>query len=352
MSNIENQLQQQIEAAIANEAALNIIGGNSKALYGRLPQGEALNVAGHQGITSYEPTELVISARAGTSLEEIEYTLNKNNQMLAFEPPHFGPGATIGGTVACNFSGPRRPYNGAARDFLLGTKIINGKAEVLRFGGEVMKNVAGYDVSRLMCGSMGTLGVLLEVSLKVLPKPTTEITLVQDADATQAIRLMNQWAGRPLPISATAWVDGQLYVRLSGTSNGIKAASQSIGADVLENADEFWRQLREQQLPFFNTDKPLWRLSVPPTSDLLPLNDPCLIEWGGGLRWLLSDTPADEIFNAAASAGGHAALFAGGDRSQQVFQPLDAGLQLMHNNLKHSFDPHGILNPGRMYQDF
>ncbi|MDH5218574.1 MAG: glycolate oxidase subunit GlcE [Gammaproteobacteria bacterium] len=341
-----------MEAAIADKTALNIIGGNSKALYGRLPQGEALNVAGHQGITSYEATELVISARAGTSLEEIEYVLNKNNQMLAFEPPHFGPGATIGGTIACNFSGPRRPYNGAARDFLLGTKIINGKAEALRFGGEVMKNVAGYDVSRLMCGSMGTLGVLLEVSLKVLPKPINEITLVQETDATQAIRLMNQWAGMPLPISATAWVDGQLYVRLSGTGNGIKAASKTIGADNLDEADEFWRQLREQQLSFFNTDKTLWRLSVPPTSDILPLDGPCLIEWGGGLRWLLSDAPADEIFSAAASAGGHAVLFAGGDRSQQVFQSLDAGLQLLHNNLKHSFDPHGILNPGRMYQDF
>lgn len=351
MSDLEKQLQQQIEAAISHKTTLNIVGGNTKTWYGRLPQGEALHVAGHQGITSYEPTELVISARAGTSLEEIEHTLHKNHQMLPFEPPHFGPGATIGGTIACNLSGPRRPYNGAARDFLLGTKIINGKAEVLRFGGEVMKNVAGYDVSRLMCGAMGTLGLLLEVSLKVLPRPASEITLTHDTSAEDAISLMNQWAGKPLPVSASAWVNGKLYIRLSGTGRGVEAASHDIGGNKLDNADEFWHQLREQQLSFFNSDKSLWRLSVPPTAEMLPVNGSTLIEWGGGLRWLVSDAPADEIFSAAASCGGHAKLYSGSDRLQDVFQPLDAGLITLHRNLKHSFDPHGIFNPGRMYQD-
>lgn len=351
MPDIEKQLQHQVEAAIADKTPLNIIGGNSKSLHGRPALGSPLSVAGHHGITRYEPTELVLSARAGTSLEEIEHALNKNDQMLAFEPPYFGPGATIGGTVACNLSGPTRPYRGAARDFLLGSKIINGKAEVLRFGGEVMKNVAGYDVSRLICGAMGTLGVLLEVSIKVLPRPATETTLVQDASADDAIKMMNQWSGRPLPITASAWIDGQLYLRLSGTANAVQTACRYINGDTLEYADEFWRRLREQQLPFFDTDKPLWRLSLPPTSAILPLTGPCLIEWGGGLRWLISDAPADDIFHAAAAAGGHATLFAGGDRSQHVFQPLDTGLLTLHRNLKQAFDPHGIFNPGRMYQE-
>lgn len=351
MSDMEKQLQQQVEAAIADKTPLSIIGGNSKASYGYPHQGSPLNVAGHQGITHYEPTELVLSARAGTSLEEIEHTLNRNNQMLAFEPPHFGPGATIGGTIACNLSGPRRPYMGSARDFLLGTKIINGKAEVLRFGGEVMKNVAGYDVSRLMCGAMGTLGILLEVSLKVLPRPALEKTLVTETSADTAIRIMNQWSGKPLPISASAWADNRLYVRLSGTADAVQSACKHINGEILEGANEFWHRLGEQQLPFFNTKAPLWRLSLPPTSDMLNLTGPCLIEWGGGLRWIISDAPAEGIFAAAVAAGGHASLFAGGDRGQHVFQPLHPGLLAVHRNLKQSFDPQGIFNRGRMYQD-
>ena len=351
MPDIANQLQQQVETAIAEKFSLNIIGGNSKALYGRQPHGEPLNVSGHSGITSYEPTELVISARAGTSLEEIEQILKNNDQMLPFEPPHYGPNATIGGTIACNLSGPRRAYSGAARDFLLGSKIINGKAEILRFGGEVMKNVAGYDVSRLMCGAMGTLGVLLEVSLKVLPRPSTEVTLVQETSANNAIQLMNQWSTKPIPVSASAWVDGRLYVRLSGTENAIESAKQVTKGDTLENANDFWYQLREQQLPFFNTDLSLWRLSLPPTIAPISLDGPCLMEWGGGQRWLISDAPAENVFREVTSAGGHATLFAGGDRDKQVFQPLDAGLRSIHRRLKQSFDPLSIFNPGRMYED-
>lgn len=351
MADIEKQLAQQVKAAVTGKKPLSIMGGNTKSDYGRKPSGEPLSVSQHQGVCSYEPTELVITARAGTPLAEIDHLLKQNRQMLAFEPPHFGPGATIGGTIACNFSGPRRPYCGAARDFLLGTKIINGKAEVLGFGGEMMKNVAGYDVSRLMCGAMGTLGVLLEISLKVLPRPASEITLYRETSAQQAIDLCNQWSGKPLPISASAWSDGKLYVRLSGSASAIAAAKLTIGGESLDHTDEFWSQLREHRSPFFSSEKPLWRLSVPPTCPTLPLEGETLIEWGGAQRWILSDAPADTIFQAATQAGGHATLFAGGERDQ-VFQPLEGGLSLLHGNLKKSFDPDNILNPGRMYKEF
>ncbi|MDH5258770.1 MAG: glycolate oxidase subunit GlcE, partial [Gammaproteobacteria bacterium] len=208
MSDQTQKLQAQVASAVSEKRSLNIIGGNSKAFYGRTSKCESLHLQAHSGIVSYEPTELVMTVRAGTPLEEIEDALSKNNQMLPFEPPHYGSGATIGGTIACNLSGPRRAYSGAARDYVLGTKIINGKAEVLRFGGEVMKNVAGYDASRLMTGAMGTLGVLLEVSFKVLPRFASEITLVQEINADDAISKMNQWAGMPNPISATAYLNG------------------------------------------------------------------------------------------------------------------------------------------------
>lgn len=351
MQDITQQLQEQIASALAQKTALNIIGGDSKSWYGRTPWGQPLHVGAHQGITHYEPTELVISVRTGTSLEEIEHTLNEQHQMLPFEPSYFGPSATIGGTVAGNLSGPRRPYSGALRDHMLGTRLINGKAEVMRFGGEVMKNVAGYDVSRLMCGAMGTLGVLLEVSLKVLPRPEREMTLVQEISAEQAIHSMNRWAGQSLPISATAWHDGRLYIRLSAAEQAVTAASRSITGAVLQEGDIFWREIREHQLPFFNTQMPLWRLSLPPTCGSLPVKGETLIEWGGALRWLISDTPAADIFRAAADAGGHATLFANGDRTGQVFQPLPHGLFALHQRLRQAFDPQGIFNPGRMYEE-
>ncbi|MDH5545099.1 MAG: glycolate oxidase subunit GlcE [Gammaproteobacteria bacterium] len=352
MSDIEHQLQQQIEGALQDGKPLNIVGGNSKSHLGRASHGETLRVSGHQGICSYEPTELVITARAGTRVEEIEQVLSQHNQMLPFEPPHYGPDATIGGTIACNLSGPARVSNGAARDFLLGTRMINGKAQVLRFGGEVMKNVAGYDASRLMCGAMGTLGVLLEVSLKVLPKPATEVTLVQEMTVSKAIQFMNECAGMPLPVSASAWCNGQLYIRLSGSTNAINTAQRYIGGEVLDCAAAFWSQMREHQLAFFQTDKPLWRISLPSTSPQFSVDGETLIEWGGALRWLITDAPAETIFTAAATTGGHAMCYAGHNRDAQIFQPLDTGLMALHRQLKNSFDPHGIFNPGRMYQEF
>ena len=249
------ELQTQVAEAISEKRSLNIIGGNSKSFYGRSSQCESLHLQAHSGILNYEPTELVMTVRAGTSLEEIEEALSRNNQMLPFEPPHYGSGATIGGTVACNLSGPRRAYSGAARDYVLGTKIINGKAEVLHFGGEVMKNVAGYDASRLMTGSMGALGVLLEVSFKVLPRFASEITLVQEISADDAITKMNQWAGMPNPVSATAYLNGKLYVRLSGADSTLQAAHKRIDGELLSDAEKFWFHLREHQLPAFKNAK-------------------------------------------------------------------------------------------------
>ncbi|MDH5728231.1 MAG: glycolate oxidase subunit GlcE [Gammaproteobacteria bacterium] len=351
MSDISVQLQQQVSSAIADKTVLNIIGGNSKSRLTRSVDGRRIELADHQGITSYEPTELVLSARSGTRLQEIEQELKKNNQMLAFEPPHFTTNATLGGTVACNLSGPSRVYRGAARDFVLGTKIINGNAQVMKFGGEVMKNVAGYDVSRLMCGAMGSLGVLLEISVKVLPRPASEISLVQEIDQQTAIIRMNELSAQALPLSASCWQDNKLYLRLSGATSAVHAAQLRLGGELLQDDEIFWQQLREHQLSFFNTDKPLWRLSVPPTYTPLEVPGECLIEWAGGQRWLKSDASAEQIFAITQAAGGHAKRYANNSQ-QTVCQPLQPELLSLHRNLKQAFDPHGILNPGIMYPEF
>lgn len=347
---ISQALQEQIQAAYAAGSALRIEGGNSKAFYGRQVDGETLNVREHQGVINYAPTELVITARAGTRLSDIEQTLAEHNQMLAFEPPHYGEHASLGGTIACNLSGPMRAYSGAARDFVLGSSIINGKGEQLHFGGEVMKNVAGYDVSRLMTGALGTLGVLLEVSLKVLPKPETELTLMLQTTDQGALNKMHNWAQQPLPVTATCYDGASLFVRLAGTAGGVNAARKIIGGDELPDAQSFWNKIREQQHAFFSNHKPLWRLSVASDTPPMLLDGKWLYEWGGALRWLISSAPASEIRKAAEAAGGHAMLYGGAD-FDEVFHPLPAGLKKIHQELKLAFDPKGILNPGRMYPD-
>lgn len=349
MSDITQQLQAQITDAIDANKPLNIVGGNSKSFLGNSSKAERLEMQSHTGILSYEPSELVMTVRAGTSLEEIEETLSKNDQMLPFEPPHYGPGATIGGTIACNLSGPRRAYAGAARDFVLGTKIINGKAEVLSFGGEVMKNVAGYDVSRLMAGAMGTLGVMLEVSFKVLPRFKTEKTLVLEMGESEAITTMNQWAGQPIPLSATAYIDGQLHMRLSGTEKTLQSMHQQLGGEVLPDAETFWQNLREHQLPVLKSANTVWRISVPQITAPFELDGEQIIEWGGGLRWLIGDVDSTQIRKAVGNLGGHATLFKGDNVDQEVFHPLSDGLATIHRNLKLAFDPHRIFNPERMF---
>lgn len=344
------ELQDRVQRAIADRAPLQILGGGSKAFLGRPAVGDPLSLAGHAGILSYEPSELVVTARSGTPLAELEAALEAQGQMLAFEPPHFG-GATLGGCVAAGLSGPRRPFAGAVRDHVLGVRLLNGRGEVLRFGGEVMKNVAGYDLSRLMVGAMGTLGVLLEVSLKVLPRPAVELTLRRPASAAEAVEAMNRWAGRPLPLSAGAFDGELLHVRLSGTESGVRAARRVVGGDPVDDGGAFWRRLREQRHAVFETALPLWRLSVPPATPPLDLPGRQLIDWGGAQRWLLSEAPARQVRAVAAAVGGHATLFRGGDRSGEVFHPLAAPIAALHRRLKAAFDPAGLFNPGRLYAD-
>ncbi|MGB5178163.1 MAG: glycolate oxidase subunit GlcE [Gammaproteobacteria bacterium] len=347
----EQTLQEQVEAAAASGTALSIQGGDSKSFYGRMPRGEVLSVSQHKGIIDYTPSELVISARAGTTLTELESVLEQEGQMLAFEPAHFGDNATLGGTIACGLSGPRRPYAGAARDFVLGLNCVNGKGEWLRFGGQVMKNVAGYDVSRTLTGSLGTLAIMLDIHLRVLPRPETEVTLQQACDTATAIQRCNALAAQPLPVSASCYTDGRLTLRLSGMEQGVQSAAASIGGEALADAARFWQQLREHQSAFFSGEQPLWRLSVPPATAPLPLEGDILLDWGGAQRWLRSEQAADTIRSITAAAGGHATLFRGGDRDGEVFQPLQPALLSLHQRLKQSFDPAGILNPGRMYRE-
>lgn len=354
METVVQQLSDAIREAAAQKRPLCIRGGGTKDFYGGTLNGHKLDTAEYRGIVSYEPTELVITARAGTPLAEVEAALEEKGQMLAFEPPHFGPGATIGGCVAAGLSGPRRAYAGALRDFLLGVRMLDGKGTDLTFGGQVMKNVAGYDVSRLMAGSMGTLGMLLDVSLKVLPRPGATATLRLNCGEADALGLMNDWAGKPLPITATAYRDGDLGVRLGGARAAVDAAARKIGGTAVDpsQAERFWTGMREQSDPFFSGAEPLWRLSVRSTVPPFGLPGRQLIEWSGALRWLKSGAEGKAVRSAAQAAGGHATLFRGGDKAAGVFQTLPSALMNLHRNLKQALDPAGILNPGRMYSEF
>ena len=354
MDDIVQSFRERILTAGKNADPLLIQGGGTKQWYGQEPQGNLLDTRPYAGILAYDPTELVISARSGTPLAEIEAALAEKNQMLAFEPPHWGSAATIGGTIAAGLSGPRRPYVGAVRDFVLGATLMDGKGDTLVFGGQVMKNVAGYDVSRLLTGSMGTLGLILDVSVKVLPRPFSETSLVFALSEADAIRKMNEWAGQALPISACAWHVGRMTVRLSGAEAAVRAAKLRLGGEEISDASAFWSSLREQTHDFFSQDDKhgLWRLSVPSTTGPLRLTGKSLIEWGGAQRWLFSDENPDIIRLSATAAGGHATLFRGGDKQIGVFSHLSAPVEKIHRHLKEAFDPAGIFNPGRMYKDF
>ena len=339
-----------IRDAAARRAPLRLRGGGSKDFFGNEPRGALLDTRSYAGIVDYEPAELVVTARCGTPLAELERTLAENGQCLAFEPPHFGA-ATFGGCVAAGLSGPRRASTGAVRDFVLGVKLIDGRARELDFGGRVMKNVAGYDVSRLAAGSLGTLGLIAEASLKVLPRPERELTLAFVLGEAEAIEAMNRWAGQPLPLSASAWQEGTLRVRLSGAEPAVRAAASRLGGEVVADARAFWEGVREHSDAFFRGAEPLWRLAVPSTTPPLGLTGRGMIEWGGGLRWLKSEAPARELREAAGRAGGHATLFRAADKSPGAFAPLDDVLLRLHRALKAELDPAGILNPGRLYAE-
>jgi glycolate oxidase FAD binding subunit len=344
-------LQDQIRAAAARAAPLRLRGGGSKDFYGNPPRGELLDTRGYAGIVDYEPSELVLTARGGTSLAELEAALAERGQCLPFEPPHFGA-ATLGGCIAAGLAGPRRAVAGSVRDFVLGVKLVDGRGRVLEFGGRVMKNVAGYDVSRLVAGSLGTLGVIAEASLKVLPRPPAERTLRFEMDEARALDAMNRWAGEPLPISATAWFDDALYVRLAGSAAALQAAAPRLGGAEVADSVALWRAIREQTHAFFSGEAPLWRIAVPSVAPRLELGGAQLLEWHGGLRWLRSSLGAQEIRAAAQRAGGHATLFRARDKSAGAFTPLEPVLLRLHRALKSAFDPAGILNPGRMYAEF
>ena len=339
-------LLEQVKQARENATPLRIQGGNTKAFLGREVAGEILDTRAHCGIVSYDPTELVISVRAGTPLSELFAALDAKGQMLPCEPPSFGEGATVGGMIAAGLSGPRRPWSGSVRDFVLGTRVISGLGTHLRFGGEVMKNVAGYDLSRLMVGSYGCLGVLTEVSLKVLPKPRQCLSISLDIDCARALENLAQWGQQPLPISAASHDGQRLYLRLEGGEGSVMAAHQRLGGEPLDSG--YWADLNEQRLDFFNEGLPLWRLSLPNNLGPLDLPGEQLIDWGGAQRWLKS--AADNIQSRALELGGHATCFSHGV-SETPFQPLAPALLRYHRQLKAQLDPQGLFNPGRMYAD-
>ena len=350
-------LVDRVASALAAGVPLCIRGGGTKEFYGEAAQGETLDARVLEGISSYEPSELVVTARCGTSLAALEARLAEHGQCLAFEPPHFAPGATLGGMVAAGLAGPSRAAMGSVRDHLLGATLLNGRNEVLSFGGQVMKNVAGYDVSRLLAGSMGILGVILEVSLKVVPVAPASASLRFEMPQPDALARLHAWGGKALPIHASAWCDGALTLRLSGAQAAVKAARASLGGEAVETAlaISFWTGLRNHSDPFFTRSgaeferSAMWRLSLPQTAPPLTLAGEQLIEWGGAQRWLRTSLPAAVVRDAAARAGGHATLFRAPTKEQGAFAPLRAPLDRIHRELKKAFDPSGIFNPGRLY---
>lgn len=350
MTDIASQFGARIRAAAQAGQPLRLRGGGTKDWYGGALAGDVLDTRAYTGVVSYEPTELVITARCGTPLAEIEALLATHNQMLAFEPPRFGLDSTIGGVVASALSGPRRATAGAVRDFVLGAVLMDGRGEALRFGGQVMKNVAGYDVSRLLAGSLGTLGLILELSLKVLPRPVCEASLRFAMSEIDALTRLNQWAGQPLPLSASCWHDGVLTIRLSGAEAAVGAARRALGGDEVIDAAAFWTALRDQTHGFFDGDT-VWRLSVPSAASAIIVGGEQLIEWGGAQRWLkLGDGgDADAIRRTVAAAGGHATRYRSNDKRIPVFHPQAAAVAAIHHRLKAWFDPAGIFNPGRLY---
>ncbi len=357
-----NSLLEQVAEANNNKTALRICGGDSKAFYGNSIQGELISTAEHTGITEYHPSELVVTVRSGTLLSELETELKNNKQMLAFEPPLHSETTTIGGIIACGLSGPRRAACGSARDFVLGATVINGKAEKCRFGGQVMKNVAGYDAARLMVGAQGTLGLLLDVSLKVLPVNESEVSIKIETELNTAIQNLHRWIQQGFPVTASCYFKNTLYVRLGSTHSAVKQSLENIKKDFsTEVIDEtFWLSIKNQTHDFFSS-KNLWRCSHQITTEFYGSDvnndassnngeaDKQLIEWNGALRWINSDT---ELFTVAEKYGGHAQRYPlpiGHHETSDIFQPLQPALFKIHKRLKQAFDPENILNPGRLY---
>ncbi len=369
-------LVDRVRAARADKTALNISGGSTKAFYGEAPRGVPLDIRPLAGISSYEPSELVVTVRAGTPLAELEAALAEQGQCLPFEPPRFAPaginspsaplggihspsaplGGTVGGMVAAGLSGPARAAVGGLRDYVLGATLLNGRAELLSFGGTVIKNVAGYDVSRLLAGSMGLFGVICEVSLKVLPVAVASATLRFELTEAAALKQLNTWGGQPLPVNASAWWDGTLVLRLSGAAAAVQSALRKLGGELVDPAlaAAFWTGVRDQTDEFFSgADKAvaggatLWRLAVAQTAPPLALAGEQMVEWGGAQRWVVTAAPAALLRDAAVAAGGHATAFRGA-KTAGALAPLSAPLARIHRELKTAFDPDRVFNPGRL----
>jgi len=341
-------LVDRVRQAYEERQPLAIAGSGSKGFLGRECEGQPLSVADHAGVVAYEPTELVLTARAGTTLRQIDAVLRESRQVLGSDPPTFGGRATIGGTLAANLSGPARPWSGSLRDHVLGVRLINGRGEHLGFGGRVMKNVAGYDVSRLMAGSYGVLGVMTEVTVRVHARAEQTTTRSRALDAGEALAAMTRLAAVHRPLAGLAWDGHRLYVRFAGNAPAVGAAAREFGGETA--ADEsFWTSLREQTHGFFSGTAPLWRFSVPPAAEPALPEAEWLFDWGGAERWLRGDYEFARLEDLARKMGGHVSLFRGGDRTRDVQQTLDAVQQRIHRALKASFDPAGILNPGRLY---
>lgn len=350
MTDLTAALQQTVVEAIKSRSSLNIQGSGSKAFLSDITEGIPLSTQDHTGIICYQPTELVLTARSGTTLAEIETLLAENGQLLPFEPPHFGQHATLGGMIATGLSGSIRPFSGSVRDFVLGCKIINGRGEILQFGGQVMKNVAGYDVSRLMVGAMGTLGVLLEVSIKVLPAPNQSCYLSQSREAQDAVRLMQVLSAQNLPLTGLAYDGESVHIRLAGAEASVKAARNRLGGEQ-QQPDQFWQRLREQSHHFFTGNTPLWRLSVPGNAPIDPGQTRQIIDWAGALRWIKTTDPASHMFKYASKLNGHAQLFRTDSPAVNRRQPLSPAMMMIHKKVKASLDPQGIFNLGQLYPE-
>jgi glycolate oxidase FAD binding subunit len=365
MHSVISLFKEQIQSAITNQQSINIRGGNTKHWYGDVPHGVTLDARAYQGILDYQPEELVITVCAGTPLKEVESSLAEKKQYFAFDPPCFGSEATIGGMIASGIAGPGRGQYGGLRDYVLGTKIMDGRGQVLSFGGKVMKNVAGYDVSRLLPGSLGTLSLLLEVSIKVLPQPAKTQTLKFEIDQAQAIIQMNTWASQPLPLSASAWIGnsngGELWVRLAGANAAVEAGiskmNQLIKSQLIpvEEASLFWQSVKEQEHSFFKeSNEPLWRFAINPLSPPLPFENQTLLEWYGGQRWIKGHLSAPHARQIAHQHGGHATLFRGAKLEGESvftplsFNPLTAPLEVVQQRIRQTFDPHSVFKTGRM----
>ena len=345
-----SQLVENLCGRLAAKEPVAVVGGNTKSFLGGRLSDEPVSMLEHSGIVNYEPTELVLTAKSGTSVKDIELCLKDARQMLPFEPPRFGAETTIGGVMASGLSGPRRVQLGSARDCVLGVRLINGLGQHLKFGGEVMKNVAGYDLARLSVGAYGTLGILTEVSVKVLPIPDKEQTQVIECSQAQAMATVIRFGRRPYPISAAAWVEGALSIRLSGAGNGVESAARSIGGETLADADQFWNSLRDlNHVRFDQENEWLWRVSVAPTTPIDKIDSFC-VDWGGGLRWVKTDPEDFSLFKLAASFGGHATCFARKRKLGTGMQPLEPGILRLNQRVKEAMDPFGLINRGRLLE--